>query len=319
MAFAAEGRLTWAVRISSFRPEKLRIRRERRGSITPFMVLALSTTRSPSPCRARRWRRAGRLGGGLVRMVSRTTSRSAAGVSSTAASPDGRRREVLHFDRYEGAGCRALRGQGQDSCRQRIDPLRTRAVRLKGVAGLHGVLRVAEATGAGWVVPRMRRGIGTAAKEGARGAGRISSSRSPGHRSSASMEAFDQYWRKPPSVKRLIFRSVTEESTRLAMLKHWQADITCSHRGRSPRLQPGRGVRRYKPTIVHGTQWLNFVDQWDPKSPWADKRVRGGELRDRSQGHQPGTRAARVLPGSPQACISPQLRLCWREAYQFSD
>src|SRR5206468_9764149 len=29
-----------------------------------------------------------------------------------------------------------------------------------------------------------------------------------------------------------------------------------------------------KPTIVHGTQWLNFVDQWDPKSPWADKRVR---------------------------------------------
>jgi peptide/nickel transport system substrate-binding protein len=29
-----------------------------------------------------------------------------------------------------------------------------------------------------------------------------------------------------------------------------------------------------KPTILHAANWLNFLDQWDPKSPWADKRVR---------------------------------------------
>src|SRR4029450_7559382 len=88
------------------------------------------------------------------------------------------------------------------------------------------------------------------------------------------MEAFDQYWRKPPSVKRLVFKSVTEESTRLAMLKRGEADIAYAIRGPlAEELQRTPGLT-LKPTIVHGTQWLNFVDQWGPKSPWADKRVR---------------------------------------------
>jgi len=29
-----------------------------------------------------------------------------------------------------------------------------------------------------------------------------------------------------------------------------------------------------KPTLVQGTQWVYFADQWDPKSPWHDRRVR---------------------------------------------
>src|SRR6059036_678964 len=88
------------------------------------------------------------------------------------------------------------------------------------------------------------------------------------------MEAFDQYWRKSPSVKRLIFKSVPEESTRLAMLKRGEADIVYSVRGAlAEELQRTHGLT-LKPTILHGTQWVNFVDQWDPKSPWADKRVR---------------------------------------------
>ena len=88
------------------------------------------------------------------------------------------------------------------------------------------------------------------------------------------MEAFDQYWRKSPSVKRLIFKSVPEESTRLAMLKRGEADVVYSVRGAlAEELQRTPGLT-LKPTILHGTQWVNFVDQWDPKSPWADKRVR---------------------------------------------
>src|SRR5437867_11180048 len=88
------------------------------------------------------------------------------------------------------------------------------------------------------------------------------------------MEAFDQYWRRSPSVKRLVFKSVPEESTRLAMLKRGEADIVYSIRGAlAEELQRTPGLT-LKPTIIHGAQWLNFVDQWDPKSPWADKRVR---------------------------------------------
>ena len=88
------------------------------------------------------------------------------------------------------------------------------------------------------------------------------------------MEAFDGYWRKAPSVKRLVFKSVTEESTRLAMLKRGEADIVYSIRGAlAEELQRTPGLT-LKPTIPHGVQWVNFVEQWDPKSPWADKRVR---------------------------------------------
>ena len=43
------------------------------------------------------------------------------------------------------------------------------------------------------------------------------------------MEAYEDYWRKMPSVKRLIFQSVPEATTRLAMLKRGEIDVAvCS-------------------------------------------------------------------------------------------
>jgi len=39
------------------------------------------------------------------------------------------------------------------------------------------------------------------------------------------MEAFDGYWRKTPSVKRLVFRSMPDETTRAAALKAGDVDI----------------------------------------------------------------------------------------------
>ena len=39
------------------------------------------------------------------------------------------------------------------------------------------------------------------------------------------MEANESYWRKMPSVKRLVFKSVPESTTRLAMLKRGEVDI----------------------------------------------------------------------------------------------
>ena len=39
------------------------------------------------------------------------------------------------------------------------------------------------------------------------------------------MEAFEGYWRKVPSVKRLVFKSIPEATTRVAMLKRGEVDI----------------------------------------------------------------------------------------------
>src|SRR5207344_2347851 len=88
------------------------------------------------------------------------------------------------------------------------------------------------------------------------------------------MEATTAYWRRVPYVKRVIMKSVPEGTTRVAMLKNGEADIAYALDGedalnvrRDPRLQlvPSRHASIY---------WLEFAEQWDPKSPWHDKRMR---------------------------------------------
>ena len=45
------------------------------------------------------------------------------------------------------------------------------------------------------------------------------------------LEAFDGYWRKTPSVKRLVFKVIPDAATRLAVLKRGEVDIAYSIRG----------------------------------------------------------------------------------------
>src|SRR5205807_6908359 len=88
------------------------------------------------------------------------------------------------------------------------------------------------------------------------------------------LEAFDQYWRKRPGVRRLVFRVIPDESTRLAALKRGEADIVYSIRGalaEEVRRTPGLQL---KPTVLQGTFWLYFPEQWDAKSPWHNPKVR---------------------------------------------
>jgi len=88
------------------------------------------------------------------------------------------------------------------------------------------------------------------------------------------LEAFDQYWRKTPSVRRLVFRIVTDDATRLAMLKRGEADI--AHNLNGPLAEEARrtpGVT-LKAIAVPANFWLVFTEQWSPKSPWHDRRVR---------------------------------------------
>src|SRR5262249_18684476 len=88
------------------------------------------------------------------------------------------------------------------------------------------------------------------------------------------LEANEQYWRKIPNVKTLVMRSVPEETTRLAMLKRGEADVAYLFRGAlAEELRRPSGLT-LKPNNPPVPFWLVFTEQWDPKSPWADRRVR---------------------------------------------
>jgi peptide/nickel transport system substrate-binding protein len=71
-----------------------------------------------------------------------------------------------------------------------------------------------------------------------------------------------------------VLRVIPDEATRLAALKRGEIDIAYSVRGELAeelRRTPGLTL---KPAVVQGTFCLYFPDQWDPKSPWHDVRVR---------------------------------------------
>src|SRR6266542_2000554 len=132
------------------------------------------------------------------------------------------------------------------------------------------------ATGAGWIVPKkyVERVGDDGFKKAPVGAGPYKFvSFTPGVE--LVVEAHEQYWRKTPAVKRLVFKAIPDESTRLAMLKRGEADIAYSIRGalaEELRRTPGLTL---KPNYPPGTFWLVFPEQWtDARSPFADKRVR---------------------------------------------
>ena len=82
------------------------------------------------------------------------------------------------------------------------------------------------------------------------------------------LEADENYWRKMPSVKRLIFQSVPEATTRLAMLSRGEVDLAYLLEG-----QLGESIKNDpKLKLVFsggiGTFFIDFLNMWDPKSPW---------------------------------------------------
>ena len=131
------------------------------------------------------------------------------------------------------------------------------------------------ATGAGWVVPRHY--VEHVGEDGFKkapiGAGPYRFvSFTPGVE--LVLEATESYWGKAPSVKRLVFKSMPDEVTRLAALKSGEVDLAYGiggELGEDVRRTPGLTLR---PTPFASTHWLLFADQWDARSPWHDKRVR---------------------------------------------
>jgi peptide/nickel transport system substrate-binding protein len=86
-------------------------------------------------------------------------------------------------------------------------------------------------------------------------------------------EAYEGYWRKTPAVKRLVFRVIPDPSTRLAALKRSEVDLIFSLVGEladEAKRTPGVALKAVYPSV----HWLSFTEQWDPRSPWHDRRVR---------------------------------------------
>ena len=131
------------------------------------------------------------------------------------------------------------------------------------------------ATGAGWIVPKKY--VEKVGEDGFKkapiGAGPYRFvSFTPGVE--LVLEAFDGYWRKPPAIKRLVFKVVPDDTTRVAALKRGEVDIAYAVWGalaEEIRRTPGLTL---KSTVVPTPFWVYFADQWDPKSPWHDRRVR---------------------------------------------
>jgi len=88
------------------------------------------------------------------------------------------------------------------------------------------------------------------------------------------LEAFEGYWRKVPSVKRLVLKTVPDPTTRAAMLKNGEVDI--SYMLDVPSAQELKRDSNFRLGFsgAIGVHYLDFFDQWDPKSPWSDRRVR---------------------------------------------
>src|SRR5437773_11747196 len=130
-------------------------------------------------------------------------------------------------------------------------------------------------TGAGWIVPRkyVEKVGDDGFKKHPIGLGPYRFvSHTPGVE--LVMEANESYWRKVPSVKRLVFKVVPEPTTRAAMLKRGEVDLAYmiyAPQAREPQRDP---TLRLAFSGGIGTAAIDFLDMWDPKSPWADKRVR---------------------------------------------
>jgi peptide/nickel transport system substrate-binding protein len=267
---APEGQATWAVHVSLaptwFDPA------ETPGIITPFMVLyamhdALVKPmpgKPMAPSLAESWTQS--KDGLVYDFVLRKNVPFHNGDVVTAEDVK------FSFERYRGASATLLKGKVAKV--EVLDPHRVRFT-LKQAWPDFLAFYATPATGAAWIVPKKY--VEQVGDEGFKkapvGAGPYKFvSFKPGVE--LTLEAHEQYWRKIPAMKTLVFRHIPDESTRLAALKRGEVDVAYSITGplaEEVKRSPGLAL---VPTYFTFTTWLVFTDQWDPKSPWHDRRVR---------------------------------------------
>jgi peptide/nickel transport system substrate-binding protein len=176
------------------------------------------------------------------------------------------------FQRYRGISAKMLHERVKSV--DVVDPHRIRFVLHKPWPDFL-VFYATPATGAAWVVPKKY--IEKVGEEGFKkhpvGLGPYRFvSMTPGLE--IVLEANEQYWRKKPAIKRVSIKGVPDRTTRLAMLKTGEADIGYLMVGVEAMTIKADPKLRLAQTISPATWWVEFPEQWNPRSPWADRRVR---------------------------------------------
>jgi peptide/nickel transport system substrate-binding protein len=176
------------------------------------------------------------------------------------------------FERYAGAGAKTLKDHVREV--EIIDPLVVR-FHLKEPWPDFMTFYGTTATAAGIVVPKnyLTQVGDDGFKKHPVGAGPYKFvSNNPGVE--VELEAYPGYWRRAPNVRTLVMRSVPEATTRALMLKTGEADMAYALDG-----VDAEGIKNDPNLKVVATKhasifWIEFPEQWDPKSPWHDKRLR---------------------------------------------
>ena len=268
-AAAPQGQLTWGIHVSLapswFDPA------DTQALITPFMVLyALHDAmvkpmpgKSQAACLAESWS-ASEDGLGYEFVIRK-------GAKFHNGEPVTGEDVKFSFERYRGASHELM--QEQVAAIETPDPGRVHFKLKKPWPDF--LTFYSSASGSGWVVPKKYvEQVGDEGfKKAPMGAGPYKFvSFTPGVE--LVLEAFEDYWRKPPSVRRLVMKVIPDEATRLAALTRGEIDIAYSIRGElAEELQRTPGLT-LKPVVAQDPNWIYFPDQWDPKSPWHNERVR---------------------------------------------
>src|SRR5712664_1922153 len=257
---APEGQMTWAVH-TTLVPTWFDPAETSQG--TPFMVLSATHDalvkpmpgKSMAPSLAESW--SASPDGLVYEFVLRKGDKFHNGETVTAEDVK------FSFERYRGMFAKTLKERV--AAVEILDPGRVR-FRLKQPWPDFMTFYGTRASGAGWIVPKkyLEKVGDEGFKKAPVGAGPYRFvSFTPGVE--LVLEAWEQYWRKTPSVKRLVLKTVVDETTRLAMLKRGEVDIAYAFRGvtaEEVRRTPGLTL---KPSDSHGVHWFLFSEQWDPK------------------------------------------------------
>src|SRR5919197_92173 len=268
---APTGQMTWAIHVTIaptwFDPA------ETTGVITPFMFLyalhdALVKPMPEglmSPCLATRWSESA---DGLSYDFELRQ-----GVKFHNGDPFTAEDVQFSFERYKGSGATDLKQRVKA-----VEIVHPHQVRFH----LHEpwpdflTFYATPATGAVWIVPK--RYVEKVGDEGFKnhpiGLGPYRFvSHQPGI--DVVFEAYPEYWRKTPHVKRLVMKGVPEPTTRLAMLKRQEADVAYGLYGAVAEEIQRDPTLTLQPAVGQTVQWVVLTyEQYNAKSPWADKRVR---------------------------------------------
>ena len=212
------------------------------------------------------------------------------------------------FHRYKGAAAKLLNERVKSV--DILDPHRIRFVLHRPWPDFL-TFYATPATGAAWIVPKkyVERGGDAVLKKQPVGLGPYRFVRmTPGIE--IVFEANEQYWRKKPPIKHLVIKGVPDRTTRLAMLKTGEADIAYLMIGVEAHTVKADPKLRLAEVISAATWWLEFPEQWQPKSPWADRRVRlAANLAIDKQGINEAERMGRsrltgnIIPGAMEFAL----------------